>query len=185
MVLGGVGAEFSAVKSNFCDHRADNSLDMAAHPTTHRTPGSSASRAAAATQGAPTEKPKAASSPKKEDLQPWVTNKDHPRFGDDWRYYVHLVRAHFHNQQTSKNALKLAKAWHHFMQAALGVGKLPALRLDVAPEPGDAPDVGEREAKSEAGRVEGRFFSYDNPFSNHYDMVAQQIAQSGVSTYAG
>lgn len=84
-----------------------------------------------------------ASAPKKDDLQPWITNKDHPRFGDDWQYYTNLIRTDFHNQQTLKNALKLAKAWSHFMQAALGVGKLPRLKVDVLPEPGDAPDIAE------------------------------------------
>lgn len=70
-------------------------------------------------------------------------NTDHPRFGNDWRYYVNLVVTDFHNRHSWKNTLRLAKAWSHFMQAALGVGKLPRLRVDILPEPGDAPDIAE------------------------------------------
>jgi hypothetical protein len=132
--------------------------------------------------------PKAESAPpaaasKKDDLQPWITNKSHPRFGDDWRYYVNLIRTDFHNQQTLKNALKIAKAWSHFCQAALGVGKVPPARSDVMPERGDTPDVQERHSKSAAGEVSGRYFSYENPFSNHWDMVFQQMAQGSAAVY--
>lgn len=130
MVLGGVGAEFGTVIGNFYYYRADK-LNMAA-PRPQRAPVSPAQRPTAvkSTESIPAPKTPA----KIERPIQRLENSNHPRFGNDWRYYVNLVVTDYHNRQTWKNALRLAKAWSHFMQAALGVGKLPHLRLDILPE---------------------------------------------------
>lgn len=120
-----------------------------------------------------------------DDSKPELGNPYFPRYGsvDAHNFFVWLGIEDFLARQTGKNALKLAKAWSHFMQAALGVGRVPRPRVDVVPEAGDAPDVAERSPASAAGNVDRGSFSYGNPFSDHYATVANQMAQGARSVH--
>lgn len=107
-----------------------------------------------------------------------------PRYGSqvDHDYFVQLSVDDFLNKQKGKNALRIAKAWLHFQQAAMGL-RVGRSSGNVQPEAGDAPDVVERSLASGAGSVDRGSFSYDNPFSGHYDSVVRQMAQSAAAVH--
>lgn len=121
-----------------------------------------------------------------DDSKPDLGNPYFPRYGsiEAHNFFVRLGIEEFLAKQTGKNALKLAKAWSHFMQATLGVARVQRPRVDVMPEAGDTPDVGERNIASAAGSVNRGSFSYENPFADHYAMVANQMHKGASSTYS-
>lgn len=121
-----------------------------------------------------------------DDSRPDLGNPYFPRYGsiEAHNFFVWLGIEDFLARQTGKNALKLAKAWSHFMQATLGVANVARQRVDVMPEAGDTPDVGERNIASAACSVNRGTFSYENPFADHYAMVVNQMHRGASSTYS-
>lgn len=169
---------------------ADNKGDMAAP----RHPVSPASRRPAPA-GAGGQLPAAPQKPAKADPNKPLKNarageSDTPqsyfrRFGnfEDHTYFVHLIGEAFLAKQVGKNALRLAKAWSHFMQAAMGL-RVTRSPGNVQPETGETPDVGDRDLKSMAGNVDRGSFAYDNPFADHYATIAAQMQRGAAATYS-
>lgn len=117
-----------------------------------------------------------------DDSKPDLGNPYFPRYGsiEAHNFFVRLGIEEFLAKQTGKNALKLAKVWSHFMQAALGVARVPRPRVDVTflqtqIDPDLAPDVAESEFKSKSPGAD---------WNSHYDMVAAQMHKGASSTYS-
>ncbi len=117
-----------------------------------------------------------------DDSRPNLGNPYFPRYGsrEVHDFFVRLGVEEFLARQVGKNALKLAKAWSHFMQAALGVARIPRSRVDVTflqplIDPDLAPDVAEFEYKSRSPGAD---------WNSHYDIVAAQMHKGAASTYS-
>lgn len=117
-----------------------------------------------------------------DDSKPDLGNPYFPRYGsiEAHNFFVRLGVEEFLAKQTGKNALKLVKAWSHFMQAALSVARVQRPRVDVTflqtqIDPDLAPDVGESEFRSK---------SLGADWNSHYDMVAAQAFKSASSTFS-
>lgn len=119
-----------------------------------------------------------------DDSKPDLGNPYFPRYGsqEEHDYFVHLSVDDSLNKQKGKNALRKAKAWLHFEQAAMGL-RVPRSPGNVQPEAGDVPNVTEHSLASAAGSVDRGSFSYDNPFSDHYASVVRQMAQSAAAVH--
>lgn len=114
-----------------------------------------------------------------DDSTPWQENSYHPRFGDDWLYYVNLVYCDYHNMQSGKDALKIGKARNALVKSIL-VGGVGRPRVDptffqTQMDPDLAPDVAETEFKSKSLAAE---------WDGHYGRMAAQAAKGASSTYS-
>ncbi len=107
-----------------------------------------------------------------------------PRFGtQQWHdFLIRAIAGDFLGRKEGNNTLKVAKAFSHFKAAAMGL-HVGRQRLDVSLEEGDTPNISEYEMKSQANVVSGKYFSYNNPFSDHYQLLADQLVKAGMSTY--